>query len=521
MWRGEPRRFAVAPRGPHPRWWVWCALTVGAGAVAVAAWIAARPNSPPGALPVAPSRTTEAAPPPRPEASIGGAAGEAAARPAIQTPAPTNTAGAAPPDAKPLAAPEDSYRGRTASEWLADLRSGEGAKRFRALVAFSQMTPQGQEALGEILRAVAEKDPSLRHVAVLALAGYGPRARPALPALLETLNDRMTSDTADAAVRAIGRMGPEAKEAVPALIQRLRAVSNRGARPEAEALCRIGAPEGIEAVIQHVDLQLFKNAHAAPYVEALGYAGEAAVPQLQRWLEAPPEEYGQPLLTPVLRAVARIGRPAQAVAALLDKYRRSPVQDVSTWAEFALLRVAPERVEEPKAIPLFIERLGRAGTSPDPAELALIRCGERAVPEIIKAGSATPPRSNAFQLLALLGKMGPQAHEALPLLTAVARTKGHRARGAALGALGPVGMPVADLLPILTEALTDSSVRNPAASALRDLGGAARPALPELRRYLRDPDDNVRNAVTDAVNRIEAEPAGAAAPPRQTAAEEF
>jgi DNA-binding response OmpR family regulator len=42
----------------------------------------------------------------------------------------------------------------------------------------------GQEALDKILRAVAEKDPSLRHVAVLALAAYGPRARPALPALL-------------------------------------------------------------------------------------------------------------------------------------------------------------------------------------------------------------------------------------------------------------------------------------------------------------------------------------------------
>jgi HEAT repeat protein len=117
--------------------------------------------------------------------------------------------------------------------------------------------------------------------------------------------------------------------------------------------------------------------------------------------------------------------------------------------------------------------------------------------------------------------MGPQARQALPLLTEVARTKGHKARGAALGALGPVGMPAAELLPILTEALTDSPVRNAAASALRDLGGAARPALPELRRHLKDPDDNVRNAVTDAVNRIEAEPAGVLAPPRRTAAEEF
>jgi HEAT repeat protein len=420
------------------------------------------------------------------------------------------------PPAEP-AEPEPRYESKTARQWMAELKSNDPGRRFRALVAFRFLPPQPQETLDEILRCLESPDRMAQEGAVLALVPYGPRAKVALPRLIEMLGDKMaTLGAARAAMQIMGSMGTDAKDAVPVLLQRLRSRSTVTPAPEAEALCRIGTPEGIEAVVQHIDFTSFKNGHIAPFIEALGYAGEAALPQLLRWLENPPMEYGRPALASVFKALAKVGPQAKPAAALLVKHAQSKANTFdANWARFALLHIAPEQLNDAKDIPVLVQQAGHSSTIPDPADATLVAYGRRAVPEIVKALAAPP--SNSYALLNVLEKMKTEGREAIPVVTGIARDPGNKLRGAALRALGPMGLPTGEWVPMLTEALSDPGARSSAATALRLIGSLAQSALPELRKYKDDTNENARREVRDALNRIEAEAASmpVAPPPVQ------
>jgi hypothetical protein len=398
------------------------------------------------------------------------------------------------------------------SSWLADIWADSLQRRTRALWAFAEMPPQSDEVLAALLAAAQDPNDAVQTNALRALAKYGPRARDAVPTAVAALESGSLMPAACyAAADVIGAIGPEAREAVPALVRRMRSVRNMGVQHEVEALCRIGTPDAVQAVLEHIDIELFRGGHPWCYVEALGFAGRDVLPQLLRWTEDP-GPHGADLQISAMRAIVQLGPDAADAVPLLLERRDATDVRVSTWATYALVTIAPEAVPADEAIALFIERLGNTRYAPDAAHLGLVHLGGRAVPRLVEAFRAADGRRGPLVLRAL-GEMGPRAKEAMPLLEEVAGTPGHPARGAALKALGPVGMDAAELLPLLIGALDDGAAESAAAIALSRLGGLAKPALPALRARRKDPDQYVRDFVEDAILKIESAPEPDAGPP--------
>ncbi len=85
-----------------------------------------------------------------------------------------------------------------------------------------------------------------RNRAAEAILGFGPDAAPAVPALVEMLDDR-SPDFRWSVGRVLGRLGPVAKAAVPALTRSLKDKTARSPSVVIEVLRDIG-PEAKEAV---------------------------------------------------------------------------------------------------------------------------------------------------------------------------------------------------------------------------------------------------------------------------------
>jgi HEAT repeat protein len=102
-----------------------------------------------------------------------------------------------------------------------------------------------------------------------------------------------------------------------------------------------------------------------------------------------------------------------------------------------------------------------------------------------------------------VGRVGRPAAPAVPALRRALKDASADVRRQAAAALGKVG-PAS--LPALKEALSDKDhdIRKHAALALGGMGAEARDALPALRTALKDSDDEVAAAVADAVKKVEA-----------------
>ena len=66
----------------------------------------------------------------------------------------------------------------------------------------------------DLVNAAAEGETFDRQVAIQRLAWFGPKAAPAVPALIGALS---TEELVEVAAEALGKIGPSAKDAIPAL----------------------------------------------------------------------------------------------------------------------------------------------------------------------------------------------------------------------------------------------------------------------------------------------------------------
>jgi HEAT repeat protein len=78
----------------------------------------------------------------------------------------------------------------------------------------------GAAAVPELVVALENSDPAVRHKAVGVLGRIGPDATAAVPSLVKLLNDP-DPEVRKATVRTLGQIGPAAKDAVPDLVETL------------------------------------------------------------------------------------------------------------------------------------------------------------------------------------------------------------------------------------------------------------------------------------------------------------
>jgi HEAT repeat protein len=372
-----------------------------------------------------------------------------------------------------------------------------------------------------------------RHTAASVLGGLARPGNGVVPALITALKDSDPGFTG-AVVEALGRVGPEDPEVVPAVI----AAFERGLKSLGASRSEVARPR-----------QPFRN-----------------VP--------PPEFEWRMFCSQSLAALEKLARPDNGVIPALLAGLKDSEAGFDTEILNALGRIGaitPEvvpgivNVMEQSAIPAAFEALGRIGPSASPAVPHLLRLlqplAEQPQPEEPAAVSPSPQLPNLapssasaswhmefrarmqrrallarFSLpLETLGRIGPAAREALPLLERIIQVQTNLWRHEALMARWQIDRDTQSALPGLLEGMpqldremrlrvvrffqqmgiagltgliaalrdTDHEVRNNAVRALGDLGPAALESVPHLEPLLEDPKNSVRFAAETALKRIQ------------------
>jgi HEAT repeat protein len=338
----------------------------------------------------------------------------------------------------------------------ADVDAGVRARAAEALPALNPAwwtSRHAAEAVPALVRELGSKFPDVWRAASYLLAQIGP---PALRRLVNALANGGKEIRQAVLARTIGRIGPAAGCALPTLLKELGSESAPVRQAVAEALGQIGptaAPAVPALALALGDWHPGVRQAAARALAALGPAAEPAVPALIQRLPDEAEEVRQASL----EALGRIGPPAvPALAEILQQ------RDTRRMAD---------RLQERMAIKDWLERIDL----------------------------------EAYQREPLKALRNVQWHFSHALDDRVETV--HHAAATALGKIGP---PAGIAVPVLLESLgdRDSRVRQAVAAALGQIGPEARAALPALAGKLADPSEAVRKTGADALGKIDPDWAG-------------
>lgn len=434
-----------------------------------------------------------------------------------------------------------------------------------AAIALGKLGPHASGAVSALLRlALDDPDDEIRNTALEALGGVGPKARGAVPALIDLFEKTAWHDVHKYVpiCKALGGIGPSAFRAAPTL---------RAQLPKMPRTRKDNAPTTEIALggvkIKGLDTRRDKLLAIAGALGRIGDDSPDAILILLRDIE----DRGISEARESASALAEFGPSARIIFSdLLSLLRKE--EHPFTKGDIARLMasIGPGRVEDVRAVLELLpkssifegEHLAKALYLVDP-DLA------KATPALITACDANSFDMRARVLVAL-GRIGPAAKEAIPLLSrslnkdepfpvrfsaawslvqigadseTKERTRPILQAGAsqnsgyttteqstkefvlakaaddpvmrvlAVGALVQISeMKTDQALPILIEGLNlDSNLaRRHAVRVLKDLGTDARPALPRLLDAAFDRDPIVRHEAASAAKRIDAKAAAEA-----------
>jgi HEAT repeat protein len=419
----------------------------------------------------------------------------------------------------------------------------EGFVRVFAAEALGPIDPDNKRTLPALLQAAASKQAGVRAAAVAALVAIGPPARRAVPQLVVLLREDGDAYTRAVSAFALGRLAPESddpdrprREVVAALVKALRQDRDKSVRKWAvAALLKFGpdakpALADLRAALKDKSIEV--AAEATNVLARLGPDGSAALvaalgekecqvrglvtdrlgdlgphskdlmPALLKALESDDAGVRLGVAKALLRidpdTGARVGVPVMArLAADKDyEYRKCVIEDLGEIG-------APARA----AVPALIDVLKAKGKHRRVAADALGAIGPEArsaVPALIEALDSDKFGVYASAVLAL-GRIGSDAKPALPALRAKLKAaNGATERVRLATALARIGdkQEAASVLLELGLNAKDWLAREWALQALGEMGPAAAPVLPALKKAMRNEDDWERRWVAFAVWRI-------------------
>jgi HEAT repeat protein len=385
-----------------------------------------------------------------------------------------------------------------------------------------------------------------RHSAALELVGFGPRAQPAVPFLVKALQDP-DPQVGVAAVDALRELGPLAKSAVPALGDFFNdpardVIMFQGMRAQIAGALAAIAPQDpqvqsalLDAAIRHRDPDF-----RATVIRALGRIKPPPRHVIQELTNSLQSTYAV-VQQAAINALGDIGPDAAAaVPALIEAYENPPKAEPP----------APPNVAwflPPPPTPRFGLPLPNSPVAPNiPAPGVWARTALINVPKVNFSSRLAPSsswfqdRANQASIIQTLGKIGPPAKAALPLLerestnnfrfdschAIFARWQIDQNMEAAISSfLGRLReeLPVQircttieyllrlgpEAVPAISTALThhDSPVRFAAIQALSQIGPPARSAVPQLTALAAiDQKYAIRAAAVAAVKAIQPVP---------------
>ena len=100
--------------------------------------------------------------------------------------------------------------GRRLSEWVADLKADAPQVRNAAAYEISGLGPAAAPAVPALIEALDDPAASVRYPVTVALGEIGPAAAEAVPRLKKVMDEEINDEIAASAKRAIRRIKPEA-----------------------------------------------------------------------------------------------------------------------------------------------------------------------------------------------------------------------------------------------------------------------------------------------------------------------
>lgn len=403
------------------------------------------------------------------------------------------------------------------AEFLAP-RTLDPALRMAAADALGNMGPK---AVALLIQALDDPIPETRAAAAAGLgrliAASAPNAAAAEPALA-VLTKRLTDNRSDVrreAATALGALGPKAADAVPAISELLKDTSTETVKAAVAALGRIGAPALPTLAAKCKDASAETRVLV---VESLAKMGLPAFPVLMDALKDSCPEVRQ-------RGADGLQRPGKleddlqkSVIAALAVALADESSAVRTKASGALATYAADawpvtpaliKALQDNCAPVryrAAETLGRVPVAVPPAGGLDRTC----VAPLMTALAQIGP-SNGQGAMRALGRLGADAQDAIPLLTAALNDDDVYARAAAAEALAGIIGTLGEKRPDLkatTDALVATLKENdpqltPAViEALGKVGPAASAAVPSLVEALKGKPAEVRKRAADALGQV-------------------
>ena len=355
--------------------------------------------------------------------------------------------------------------------------------RREAVRALRAIRPGPKVALPLLVKLLKDPDPSVKLRAMEAMHELG---EDAVGPLVECLGD---ANTAYWACLVVGELGPKAKAAVPALTKLLE-----HAAPDvrAEAILSLAAigPDSEPAagkLTQALDDPLLRDAATFALVR-IGKVSEDAEAKIRANAKA------EPVMTKVVSmwALAKLHPEDKALvreaAAIWVEGLKNDREAVRSAAARAISDIRPgPRV----MVPLIEKALQDA--KPEVAENALnalASLGPVAVPNLIKALKYEKARPAVAYIL---GRMGPKAEPAAPMLAGLLNDADRKTRREAAIALAKIGPAAKRAVPALIKALEargEGQDYGPA-YALGSIGPAAVEAKPALIKAMSGKDETL------------------------------
>jgi HEAT repeat protein len=117
----------------------------------------------------------------------------------------TSTAMAQTPQVK---VKEPISHGRTLSEWIIDLKALAPQTRNAAAYEIAGIGPEAVRAVPALIEALDDPSPVVRYPVTIALLEIGPGAKAAVPRLLQMMEEEINDEIAASARRALKRIDP-------------------------------------------------------------------------------------------------------------------------------------------------------------------------------------------------------------------------------------------------------------------------------------------------------------------------
>jgi HEAT repeat protein len=373
------------------------------------------------------------------------------------------------------------------------------------------------DSVANRIEGLKHRNPLFRWGSASALAGLCMSARPAVPALIEALDD------SDPAVREAAHDTLSAIDTpVPALLEALK---HKSANVRAGAADLLGSVDpGASGVLSHLtdaskDADATVREHALTSLGQLARKDQRALPPLIDGLQ----DREPKVRCSVLSWIANLGIKGKASLPKLLKAMKDPDPDVRYAAAGAIAKVGPadKRVLAALMDTLKTDRSlhARAGAALGLADLGTV--AEPAISLLIEALNTRPGddpwyaselRGNSALAL---GWIGPAAKIAVPKITSIAvdHKALHLERDFALRALGQLGPAAKDAVPSLIlllkekptarEPAPEFRVRLEAIFVLGKIGRDAKEAIPVLFKLRDDWRYRPYNVVQEALDAIQ------------------